>query len=405
MITDSNSQFFYRWLLTICDLLGSSKIVFHSLVIACAIFTAVNPVTGQDSTPRLASGAIPLSLKQAAGGKFMIGVGAGDRIPIQPENWDLLLKEFSVVTPENCMKPQGVQHRLGHYRFETADRFVDFAVRNGLQIVGHCLIWAKDDRTHEWYYLDEGQPASAEVLLDRIRTDVRTIVCRYKGKIAMWDVVNEALSDDAEELLRPSGYVTATGDEFIVQAFQAAHEADPSALLIYNDYNNELPAKRTKMMQLIESLQQRQVPIHAVGIQGHYEIDQVPFQALEETIIAVKQAGLKVVISELDIDMIPRGAWWADGGSRREELSQWNPYADGCPPELLERQAEQYARLFELFEKYSDTILRVSFWNLHDGESWLNYFPWNRVNHPLLFDRNRQPKPAYNAVLRVLSGD
>lgn len=403
MIADSNIRFLCRWLQLAFDGLGLSKIVFYSLSVPFSCFIAANPVPGQDATTQVARETPPISLKQAAGEKFLIGVGVGDRIPEQPENWDLLLDQFSIVTPENCMKPQGVQPRLGHYRFDVTDRFVDFACRNDLQIVGHCLIWAKDDRTHDWYYMDQGQPASAETLLDRIRMDVRTIVSRYRGKIAMWDVVNEALSDDEEELLRPSGYVTATGDEFIVQAFLAAHEADPSALLIYNDYNNELPKKRAKMMKLIESLQERAVPIHAVGIQGHYEIDRVPFQDLEDTIIAVKQAGLKVVISELDIDMIPRGGWWADGGSRREQLAKLDPYADGCPPELLERQAEQYAKLFELFQKYSDTILRVSFWNLHDGESWLNYFPWNRVNHPLLFDRDRQAKPAYDAVIRALS--
>ena len=111
---------------------------------------------------------------------------------------------------------------------------------------------------------------------------------------------------------------------------------------------------------------------------------------------------MQVVVSELDIDMIPRGRWWADGGAHREEMAKINPYADGCPPELLQRQAEQYAKLFEIFARYSDTLARISFWNLHDGESWLNDFPWKRVNHPLLFDRKRDEKPAYNAVIKAL---
>jgi endo-1,4-beta-xylanase len=126
------------------------------------------------------------------------------------------------------------------------------------------------------------------------------------------------------------------------------------------------------------------------------------YQDLEDTLIAFRELGLKVVVSELDIDVVTRGRWWTDGGAHREELAQWDPYADGCPPEILERQAEQYARLFALFRKHSDVITRVSFWNLHDGQSWLNYFPWRRVNHPLLFDRNREPKPAFDAVLNAL---
>jgi endo-1,4-beta-xylanase len=118
---------------------------------------------------------------------------------------------------------------------------------------------------------------------------------------------------------------------------------------------------------------------------------------------AMQQLGLKVVVSELDIDVVKRGRWWADGGRYREELASYDPYRDGCPPDVLSRQAEQYAKLFQLFVKYGDVIERVSFWNLHDGQSWLNYFPWRRVNHPLLFDREQRRKPAFQAVARVLA--
>ena len=140
----------------------------------------------------------------------------------------------------------------------------------------------------------------------------------------------------------------------------------------------------------------------AIGLQGHYEIDRLPLEEIEATIEEVKKLGLKVVVSELDIDMVPRGRWWADGGKYRDELAKVNPYPEGLSEDLLKKQADQYAALFRIFAKHSDAILRVSFWNLHDGESWLNYFPWNRVNHPLLFDRQRQPKPAFWAVLEAL---
>ena len=299
------------------------------------------------------------------------------------------------------MKPAKIQAAEGQWDFAQADGFVDFAAQHGLQIVGHCLVWAKDDRTPAWFYRDGDGPASRELLLERMRRHIETEVTRYRGRIATWDVVNEAL-DDGAEYLRVSGWSKACGEEFIAKAFEYAHAADPAALLVYNDYNNELPAKREKQIRLLRSLLDQKVPVHAVGLQGHYEIDRVPFQDIEDTLQAMRQLGIKVVISELDIDIIPRGKWWADGGKYREELAQLDPYRDGCPPEVLQRQADQYAQLFRLFRRYSDTIARISFWNLHDGQSWLNDFPWKRANHPLLFDRQGQPKPAFTAVLSAL---
>lgn len=340
------------------------------------------------------------TLKELA--PFPIGVGIHDRVFERSDDWPLLTAQFGIVTPENCMKPAAVQPRQGHWMFETPDRFVDFALARDLKVVGHCLVWAKDDRTPPWFAADGEGVASREVLLERMKTHVKTVVERYRGKIAMWDVVNEAL-DDGKEYLRDSCWSRACGEDFIAEAFAAAHAADPDALLIYNDYNNELDGKREKMIRLIESMRARNVPVHAIGLQGHYELDAVPFDALRKTLEAMREMKMKVVVSELDIDVIPRGRWWANNGAEREALSKHNPYADGCPPEVLERQADQYARLFRLFKEYQDVIVRVSFWNLHDGQSWLNAFPWRRVNYPLLFDRQGKPKPAYEAVTRELA--
>jgi endo-1,4-beta-xylanase len=150
-------------------------------------------------------------------------------------------------------------------------------------------------------------------------------------------------------------------------------------------------------------LKARNAPVDAIGLQGHYELDSVPYEGLEEMLKAMREFGFKVVVSELDIDVVTRGRWWADGGKYREELATYDPYHDGCPPEVLDRQAEQYAKLFTLFARYSDVVERVSFWNLHDGHSWLNTFPWRRVNYPLLFDRQGKPKPAFESVVRVLT--
>jgi endo-1,4-beta-xylanase len=348
-----------------------------------------------------AANAAPSSLREASQGLFPIGLGLADRVASQPENWALLTNQFSIVTPENCMKPAKVQASEGQWDFALADSFVNFSSEQKLNMVGHCLVWAKDDRTPEWFFRDGTQPASRERLLDRMRKHVETVVNRYKGRIVMWDVVNEAL-DDGTNYLRSSGWERACGEEFLFKAFEYAHQADPQATLIYNDYNNELPAKREKMLRLIRAMKARAVPLHAVGLQGHYELDSIPFDEIEATIVAVKALGLKIVVSELDIDVIPRGRWWADGGRYREELSKVDPYRDGCPPDILQRQADQYARLFAIFRRHHDVVARVSFWNLHDGQSWLNTFPWKRVNHPLLFDRLGNPKPAFGAVMKAL---
>ena len=349
----------------------------------------------------LAGGANPApSLRGAAPG-LVIGVGVNDRIPERPEDWPLLLSQFSSVTPENCLKPDAVQRTEGQFKFNQSDKFVDFAASNHLQLVGHCLVWAKDDRTPAWFYQDGSSAATEEKLVARMKTHIEKVVGRYRGRIAMWDVVNEAL-DDGTNYLRSSGWSKVCGEEFIIKAFEFAHAADPQALLIYNDYNDELPNKREKLTRLVHALRQRKAPIDAIGLQGHYELDRIPVADIEATLAAMRELGIKVVVSELDIDVIPRGRWWQDGGKYREELSKVNPYAERCPPEILARQAEQYGQLFRLFRKYSDIIARISFWDLHDGQSWLNYFPWRRVNYPLLFDRAGHPKPAFDSVIAAL---
>jgi endo-1,4-beta-xylanase len=333
---------------------------------------------------------------------FDIGVGISDRISERANDWALLTNQFSIVTPENCMKPDPVQRAEGRFNFRQPDAFVAFAAASQLKVCGHCLVWAKDDRTPPWFFKDGDQPANRELLLQRMKSHIDTVAGRYRGRIAMWDVVNEAL-DDGTHFLRPSGWTAACGEEFLIKAFEYAHAADPEALLIYNDYNNELPGKREKLIRLVKLLRERKAPVHAIGLQGHYEIDRIPFKDIEATLVAMRELGMKVVVSELDIDVIPRSKWWADDGKHREELARLDPYRDGCPPELLQRQAEQYAELLRLFRKHADVIARVSFWNLHDGQSWLNGFPWRRVNHPLLFDRQGMPKPAFDAVISAMT--
>lgn len=297
------------------------------------------------------------------------------------------------------MKPQGIQPTEGGWNFGPTDRFMDFARAQELEAVGHCLVWAKDDRTDEWMMTEGDQPVSRATLLRRIETHVHTVVERYADVITMWDVVNEAIGDsDSEGLLRDSVYSRTAGMDFIVTAFKAARAKDPDALLIYNDYNGHKPEKREKLLEFLKQLKEKGVPVDAYGMQGHFEIGDDSLSQLRETFDELRKLGLKVVVSELDIDVVTRGRWWANSGKDREEVAKYDPYKDGLTDELQAQLSEEYVALFQLFTDYSDIIERVSFWNLHDGQSWLNYFPWKRVNHPLLFDRMRQPKPSFDAV-------
>jgi endo-1,4-beta-xylanase len=342
------------------------------------------------------------SLQAKFGSRFVVGVALGGRVPddYSPAERKLILGQFGGITPENCMKMTAIQPREGEFHFEQADALVAFARENRLQVAGHTLVWAKDERTPAWFFLDGDKPASREMVLARMETHIRTVVSRYRGKVASWDVVNEAL-DDSQPYLRPSKWLSIARPEFIARAFELAHEADPDALLVYNDYNVELPAKREKLLRLLRELRDKHVPLGAVGIQGHWEVDRIPFRDIEALLDAMKELKLKVMVSELDLGVVPRGVWWADGGKNRAEIAKTDPLAGGCPPERVERQARQYAELFRLFSDRHESIGRVTFWDLHDGRSWLNTFPWRHAEYPLLFDRNAAPKPAFQAVMEV----
>ena len=343
------------------------------------------------------------SLKQAAGNRFKMGVGVSHEVLSDVADANLIRQHFDILTPENCMKPQSIHPGEDRWNFESTDKFYEFASTNNLEVVGHCLVWAKDDRTDAWMMEEQGKPTTRETLLRRIEDHVNTVVTRYADATTMWDVVNEAVSDTGDELLRDSIYSRTTGMDFIDTAFRAARAKDPTALLIYNDYNEYKPGKREKVIELLTQLKARGTPVDAYGMQGHFELGEDNLQQLKETFDALRKLGLKVVVSELDIDVVTRGRWWADGGKFRDELSKFDPYKTELPADIEMKQIAQYSELFKLFLENQDIIARISFWNLHDGQSWLNYFPWQRTNYPLLFDRQRQPKPTFDAVYEILN--
>ena len=278
---------------------------------------------------------------------------------------------------------------------------METARKSGATVVGHTLVW--HSQTPRWFFQGpDGQPASRELALARLRRHIQTVVGRYKGRVKQWDVVNEPIND-GPGVLRQSPWLRAIGEDYIAEAFRAAHEADPDAVLIYNDFNIDLGYKRPKAVELLKKLIDQKVPIHAVGIQGHWRMDNPPLAETEEAIRQFSALGLKVMITEMDIGVLPsryQGADLSKGETLTpEQLAAANPYTQGLPSAVAEKHAERYRQAFELFLRSKEVIGRVTLWGPHDGNSWLNNFPIRgRTDHPLLFDRRLQPKPAFFAV-------
>jgi endo-1,4-beta-xylanase len=220
-----------------------------------------------------------------------------------------------------------------------------------------------------------------------MRDHIYTVVGRYKGKVKVWDVVNEALSDSGTNVLRNSLWLEIIGPDFIAKAFQYAHEADPDAILRYNDYSLENPTKRRKLITLIKSLQEQKVPVHAIGSQAHVNVS-TTFEIMDQSLAEIATLGLPIHITELDVNS-------AQGGQRgfgADIASNAATTQGGLVSDADRRQAEAYAGIFRAFLKHDQHVEMVTFWGPNDANSW-------RANgKPLLFDGNSQPKPAFHAV-------
>jgi len=311
----------------------------------------------------------------------------------------IITSQFNSITPENVLKWEYIHPEPGRYDFDGADRYVAFGEKNGMFIIGHTLVW--HNQTPEWVFEDEkGKPVDRETLLGRMRDHIHTVVGRYKGRIKGWDVVNEAVEDDGT--LRQTPWMKIIGEDYLVKAFEFAHEADPQVQLYYNDYELETEAKRKGAVDLIKKLKARGVPIFAIGLQAHNRIDWPTVEQEEATIVAFANLGIKVNITELDIDVLPRASEYlgADVTRNVELATKLNPYPNGLPDSVQQNLAKRYADLFGVFVRHQAVIDRVTFWGVTDRESWLNNWPVRgRSSYPLLFDRRGQEKPAFNAVI------
>jgi GH35 family endo-1,4-beta-xylanase len=353
---------------------------------------------GPDAAAAVAPGT---TLGQAVRGRFLIGTAVMSRQLDDPKVAALVVEQFDCLTAENEFKPENLQPQPGKFDFAAADRIVAFAQRHGMKVVGHNLCW--HNQTPAWIFQDPaGRPLPRDEALRNLKNHIDAVVGHFKGKVVGWDVVNEAISDTEYEYLRDTPARRAIGDDYIAKAFELAHAADPDAELYYNDYSNENPEKREKTIRLIRELKARGVRVDAVGIQSHLLLadPEVP-EVLDEAIAAYAAEGLKVVISELDVEVLPRSIFGADVAARQQEGA--DPYPHGLPPEVIEAQARFYRRIFRVVLKHPGVVTRVTFWGTHDGTSWLNYWPVKgRTNHPLLWDRSLQPKPAFGAVVEAL---
>lgn len=304
----------------------------------------------------------------------------------------LIVDQFNGLTPENAMKMGPIHPKENQYYWKDADSIIAFAKRHNMKVRGHALVWHQ--QTPDWLFKDaEGKQVSKEVLLQRIKDHITTVVQRYKGSIYAWDVVNEAISDDPKEVYRQSKFYQICGDEFIAKAFEWAHAADPDAVLFYNDYNEINPVKRAKIIAMIKQLQSAGVPIHAVGLQAHWAINEPTEAQLDQTFKDFIELKLPLQITELDISVYSK-----EHNARDKKVPADADTAYTTEKETL--QTIQYGMCFKLFRKYKEHLTGVTFWNISDRHSWLDDFPVrNRKDHPLLFNRNLRPKKPYTAVI------
>lgn len=341
--------------------------------------------------PRFGQPEMPGGMKDSYKDYFAIGVAVNQRNVSNPDQIALIKKEFNSITAENDMKPGEIHPKEGVWNWERADKIANFCRENGIKLRGHCLCW--HSQFADWMFTDKkGKPVKKEVFYERLREHIHTVVNRYKDIVYAWDVVNEAMADDGrswpgreQSPYRQSRHFQLCGDEFIAKAFQFAREADPNALLFYNDYSCVDEGKRERIYNMVKKMKDAGVPIDGIGMQGHYNIYFPSEEQLEKAIVRFKELVNHIHITELDLRMNQEMGGQLQGFSRGE--------AKPIPAYMNTLQTDQYARLFKVFRKHKDVIDCVTFWNLGDRDSWLGV-----NNHPLPFDENYRPKACYRAI-------
>jgi endo-1,4-beta-xylanase len=331
------------------------------------------------------------ALKKVFEKDFLVGAAVSDDqiSGKDAEVTSIIESQFNSITPENCLKWASVHPKPNVYNFEQADRFVAFGEKNKMQIIGHILI--DQAQIPDWVFKDvNGNKVDRETLLKRMQEHISTVVGCYKGRINAWQVINEAIGRNGE--IVKTRWFEIIGEDYILKAFEYAHQADPNVELYYNGQDMLTKEATDSIIHLTGVIKKQGGRIDGIGVQAHWGLDSPSLEEVENGIVRLTQSGVKVMITEMDITVLP-------GNGSGKEL---NPYPDALPDEVQEKLAKRYGELFSVFHKHADTIDRVNFWGVHDGQSWLNYWPIKgRTNYPLLFDRNYKPKPAFFAVIKA----
>jgi len=342
------------------------------------------------------------SMRKAFKDKFLIGAAVNTRqvVSTDPKVINAIRNNFSALVPENCMKPEEIHPKKDLYDWRDADALVELAQKNGQVLTGHCLIW--HSQVPYWFFKDDlGQMVTRDELIARMKDHITNVVQHFKGKIKGWDVVNEAVMEDGS--LRKSHFYNIIGPDFIKLAFQFAHEADPNVELYYNDYGMDNPAKREGVIKLVRELKAAGCRIDGIGMQSHVAFD-TNLDEYEKSIVAYAAEGVKVMVTELDLSVLPwpQGNYGAAVETNFEYMKEMNPYTDGLPAEKAQEQTDFFVKLFGIYLKHADIIDRVTFWGVTDGDSWKNGWPMpGRTDYPLAIDRNYQPKPFVDAIIKL----
>jgi endo-1,4-beta-xylanase len=362
-------------------------------------------------TPANSDKVLKNTLKEAYKDAFTLGCSVNEAIVSGRDSVSqkIVVEQFNTITSENVLKAEPINPRPGVYNFKPADDYVDFAEANGMFIIGHTLVW--HNQTPAWFFTDEeGNPKTHEAMVEQMRSYIETVAGRYVGRIHAWDVVNEVIDNDGS--YRPTTWVKGIGDgdELVKLAFKFAQQYAPNTELYYNDFNAWRPAKRDGIARLVRMLQKEGIRIDGVGIQGHWGLNFPKNEYIKAAIDTFAALGVKVMITELDVDVLPLtkegqiiGRVMSDPQFQLEEFKEFlDPYPKGLPDEIEQQLANRYAELFDIFYDRRDKIDRVTLWGVHDGMSWKNGYPVpHRTNYPLLFNRDKTPKPAFDAVLMV----
>ena len=371
--------------------------------IALSLFLIVGPFNVNANTQ--------VELKTAFKDTFKIGVAVNQDI-VTGKNaaaQSIIAKQFNAVTLENAMKAEIIYPTKDRVDFSGADAFIDFAKKNNMFTVGHTLVW--HNQTPEWFFTNSNnEPNTSKQQIEQMRKHIELVAGRYKNKVDAWDVVNEVIADDGS--YRPTLWVkrVGDGDTMVKAAFKYAQQYSPDTELYYNDFNAWRPEKRDGIIRMIKMLQKEGIRIDGVGIQAHWGLNYPKMQYIEQAIDAYAALGIKVMITELDIDVLPLtkegqviGTGMMHPQFQLEEFKTYlDPYQNGLPSEIAAKLNARYKSLFELFYKKREKIDRVTFWGLHDGMSWKNDYPIpNRTNYPLLWDRNLKPKPIVKTISDV----